>query len=261
MENQNNTSKKEQYDLKKQEKQASQQKRQKTKKIKSILIWTIGIIAIIAAVFIMVKLANNASPDSDISIDSIAPTDQVKGNPDAKLVLTEYSDFQCPACAMYVPFVSQVVDEYGDKIAFVYRHFPLSSIHPHAEAAARAAEAAGEQNAFWPMHDILFDEQSQWSASSRPKKFFLEYAERLNLDLVQFESDYNSSKIKDKVETDRQSGLRARIDSTPTFFINGNKIQNPRNGDELKALLDAALNVLEIEETINATTDEVPATS
>jgi protein-disulfide isomerase len=93
----------------------------------------------------------------------VAQDDWVKGNKDSKVIVVEYSDFQCPACAAYFPMVEQVMDEYKDKVAFVYRHFPLTSIHPHAEPMARAAEAAGKQGKFWEMYELIFKNQNAWS--------------------------------------------------------------------------------------------------
>lgn len=90
--------------------------------------------------------------------------DNVKGSREAKAVLIEYSDFQCPACQVYYPVVKQLTEELGNEILVVYRHFPLTTIHPNALPAAKAAEAAGKQGKFWEMHDMLFDKQSEWSA-------------------------------------------------------------------------------------------------
>ena len=258
MENPENITKKELYDQKKQGKKTQQEKRKKGEKIRSRLIWAVAIVAIILAVAFMAKLASNAPEDPGISINAIALTDHVKGNPDAKVILTEYSDFQCPACALYVPFVESTIEKYKDKVAFVYRHFPLVSIHPNAEPSARASEAAGKQDAFWQMHDKLFDNQTEWSDAPIPKTFFLRYARDLNLDLEKFEADYSSREVKDKVEADKQSGLRARLSGTPTFFINGNKIKNPRNEAELSAILDTALNFVQAEETINSVDTSPP---
>lgn len=104
------------------------------------------------------------SVDGNVTIpNTITADDWVKGKKDSKVVLVEYSDFQCPACAAYFPMVEQVMDEYKDKVAFVYRHFPLISIHPYAEPMARASEAAGKQGKFWEMYQLIFKNQTAWS--------------------------------------------------------------------------------------------------
>lgn len=93
----------------------------------------------------------------------ISPDDWVQGDRNSKVVLIEYSDFQCPACAAYFPIIKQLNEEFDGKIAFVYRHYPLVNIHPYAEPMARAAEAAGKQGKFWEMYDMIFSKQAEWS--------------------------------------------------------------------------------------------------
>jgi len=89
--------------------------------------------------------------------------DHYKGNPDAQVVLIEYSDFQCPACRAYIPIITSLIEQFPDDLVVVYRHFPLQSVHANARAAAEASEAAAKQGKFWEFHDILFDKQTEWS--------------------------------------------------------------------------------------------------
>ena len=178
-----------------------------------------------------------SEPISDLKISA---TDVTKGNPNATVELIEYSDFQCPACAAYYPYVKQMLAEYNDKIRFAYRHFPLSQ-HRNAPLAARAAEAAGNQGKFWGMHDLIFEEQKAWENNNKAGEVFTVLAQRLGLDMERFNKDIDSEEIKNKVENDFKSGLRAGVNSTPTFFLNGVKLNpNTMSPQKLKEQIDAA---------------------
>src|SRR3989338_2093696 len=110
----------------------------------------------------------------------IIENDWVKGNKEAKVTLIEYSDFQCPACGAYYPVVKQLNEEVGDKIVIAYRNFPLRQVHQNAQIAAQAAEAAGKQGKFWEIHDMLFENQKEWSSYVNAKEIFIKYAQSLN---------------------------------------------------------------------------------
>ncbi len=155
--------------------------------------------------------------------------------------LTEYGDFQCPACAAYEPVVQQLRKDYGDKLAFVYRQYPLYTIHPHALAAAYASEAAGLQNKFWDMHDILFAKQDGWAKSSNAATLFEGYATELKLDMDKFKTDVVSSAVQGAASYDYAEGEKLGVNSTPTFYLNNEKVVNPGSGEGFKALIDAAL--------------------
>ena len=147
----------------------------------------------------------------------------IKGNAEAQVTLTEYSDFECPACASFHPVVLDVMEEFGDQIAFEYKHFPLP-IHPLAEPAARAAEAAGQQGKFFEFHDLLFINQRAWSNSPNPMIFFKDFATELELDVEQFERQYKASAIRDKVRADAAAARELGLTGTPTFFLNGERM-------------------------------------
>lgn len=166
----------------------------------------------------------------------IAADDWVAGNKDAKVVLVEYSDFQCPACGAYHPLVKQLVQELGNDFAFVYRHFPLKQ-HKHAELAARATEAAGKQGKFWEMNAMIFEHQKDWSDANNARDMFIGYAESFGIDRAQFEKDMDSDAIADKVSESYTTGMKLRINGTPTFFLNGKKLETPRSYEEFKKLL------------------------
>ena len=127
--------------------------------------------------------------------------------------------------------------ELGEKVRFIYRHFPLRQ-HLNSKVAAYAAEAAGKQGQFWQMHDLLFDGQEKWAEEKNPRDIFVEYARSLNLDIEKFKNDLNSKEIRQKVEADLQSGLKAGVNATPTFFLNGVKLQNPASYEEFKNILN-----------------------
>ncbi len=211
--------------------------------IRKALFWGICFLAIGGMIFGMVKIAsrNSLSNKTPLSLTTaLTETDWIRGNKNAKVIITEYSDFQCPACASYYGLVKQLHKDFGDKIAIVYRHFPLRQIHANTEIAALSAEAAGKQNKFWEMHDMLFENQKDWENDGNAQEIFISYAEKLNLNLAEFRQDMNSNELKKKIEDDYQSGVKAGINHTPTFFLNSKEIDNPRSYDEFKNIINQA---------------------
>lgn len=186
--------------------------------------------------------SNNVLSQTIQPVSPIDVSDHVKGNIESKVVLIEYSDLQCPACKVYHPVLKKLNEDFKGKIAFAYRHFPLRGIHKYSDISAQAAEAASYQNKFWEMADKLFDEQDKWSAENYPKDLFIEYASSLGLDVEKFKKDLDSNQLKDKIEKDYQSGIKAGVNATPTFFLNGIKLDNPRTYEEFKGILENALN-------------------
>lgn len=168
------------------------------------------------------------------------------GNPDAELVLIEYADFQCGACAYYHPIMKELMDEYDEQVYYVFRHFPLTNIHQYATLAARSAEAAGRQGKFWEMTDKIFRNQNIWARGNAPFEF-TKYARELDLNMNQFQSDLGSDELFRRVEQDFNSGLELNITSVPSFFINGEKIMNPRTLDEFRTMIDRRLDRVQAE--------------
>jgi protein-disulfide isomerase len=164
----------------------------------------------------------------------------VIGPADAPVTLVEYSDFQCPTCAFYHPVLKRLKGEFGDRLRFVYRHFPLVRSHAHAMLAARAAEAAGRQGKFWEMHGLIFEGQKEWSAG-KPREKFLEYARKLGLEMKRFEADLESAAVRDSVERARAEAERLMLSGTPTFFINGAEIGLPQSYGEFRKLIESEL--------------------
>jgi protein-disulfide isomerase len=161
----------------------------------------------------------------------ISERDHVRGPITAQLTLIEYGDYECPYCAAAHPNVKQVLGVLGDQLAFAYRHFPLSTIHPHAFQAAEAAEAAGAQGRFWEMHDLLFENQDRLSVDD-----LLVYAQLLGLDIDRFVADLQRHTYEPRVREDFMTGVRSGVNGTPTFFVNGVR----HNGDvDANSLLEA----------------------
>ena len=137
------------------------------------------------------------------------------------VTLVEFSDFQCPACLAVQAPLTQILKKYEGKVEFVYRYFPLVSIHKNAQMSAQAAEAAGLQGKFWEMHDKLFATQSVWEGIADPKETFVGYAKDLGLDSAKFAIDLVSQPVVDAVNADSLAATRYNLQGTPTFFVHG----------------------------------------
>lgn len=213
--------------------------------MKQVGIWA-GIIAIfIAGIWGLIALVNNnpSAPSQAGTPPPISKDDQVLGAADKiKVVLIEYADFQCPACAYYSPVVRQLKEDLGDDLFIVYRYFPLISIHKNAMSSSQAAFAAGKQNKFWEMSDLLYENQKSWADSTKAKDIFAEYAQKLDLSIAQFTSDFNSEETKKFITDQMNSGISIGINSTPSFFVNGKKIENPRSYGDFKKIIQDEIN-------------------
>lgn len=147
---------------------------------------------------------------------SVSPSDHIRGSASAKVTVIEYGDFQCPACGQAHHAIKILLKRFGDEVRFVFRHFPLREEHPHAELAAEAAEAAGAQHGFWPMHDLLFENQLHLK-----EKNLRQYAEKLELDLGRYDQEMRDHIYLQRVQESIESGTRSGISSSPAFFVNG----------------------------------------
>lgn len=217
----------------------------------NIALWIVFAVVIAGIIFAAVRVGNNSVANIPEAIDTpaeeiltLSSEENLVGDIAAPIALIEYSDFQCPACAAYEPMIKNLIADYGDNMAFAYRHFPLSSIHPNARAAAQAAEAAGMQGAFFEMHDLLFENQNEWSGKISPRSDFTKYAEELGLDVDQFNDDYNSDAVLERLNTDVAEAQSAalNLDSTPSFFLNGEQLPSGLSEQNLRELFDAILN-------------------
>ena len=206
------------------------------------------VIATLILLFILVKFGATKPSDSSGALKSsnsfiyslsFNPQDNFAGNPNATVIFIEYSDFQCPACAFFHSIVNQLKMDYPDNVVFIYRHFPLPQ-HDNAKPAAYAAEAAARQGKFWEMHNLIFENQQDWSEKSSANSIFDDYAKRLNLDIERYKNDVKDPQIAQKVADQLDSGVKVNVTGTPTFYLNGRQIQG-NNLDEFKQLIDAGL--------------------
>lgn len=208
---------------------------------KRFLAILVAIILIFGGIFWFSKSkssqSNNGSGDSSQSEGST----NFEGNPDAKVQLVEFGDYQCPACYAYYPVVKQAVDKYQDKILFQFRNFPLVQIHPNAMAAARAAEAAALQGKFWQMHDMLYQNQNNWSSSQSAASIFESYAQQLGLDMNQYKQDVNSAQVLATINADVKAAQALGATGTPVFVLNGKKIESPGDLAGFSKVIDEAL--------------------
>jgi protein-disulfide isomerase len=196
--------------------------------------WIIFTVIIVALVGGLVAYSRISTPSTDVgSINSNSVLaaneqngqigDQVYGNKDSTVIFVEYGDFQCPSCAAVSPQIKKALDAYKDRVAFVYRNFPLTTIHPNARLAAAAAEAAGLQGKYWEMHDLLYEEQAAWRDVTGDDRtnVFVNFASQLELDTGKFTSDLGSSEINRKISFDQALGKKVGVSATPSFFLNG----------------------------------------
>jgi protein-disulfide isomerase len=148
----------------------------------------------------------------------VSANDHIAGPDDAPVTLVEYGDYECPYCGMASPIVKRAQQDLGNRLRFVFRNFPLAESHPHARLAAQAAEAAGAQEKFWEMHDMLFEHQDALEAED-----LVGYAKSLGLDVQQFTRELEAGTYEKRVRDDFRSGVRSGVNGTPTFFVNGSR--------------------------------------
>ena len=158
----------------------------------------------------------------------------------AKVTIVEFGDYQCPACGAAHPVVKQILNDYQGQITFVFRNFPLP-MHNNAKISAEAAEAAATQGKFWEMHGKLYETQNTWAESSKPLDLFVNYAQELGLDADKFKEDVDGNKYSDRINKDKSDGNALGVNSTPTFFINGEKLVGASNYNTLKSKIDSQL--------------------
>jgi len=199
----------------------------------------VAIVLIAGGVFWFAR-PNKASNTSSSS--HAQPSNHVTGKGTKNVTLIEYGDYQCPACGAYYPVVKQLVAQYENDIFFQFRNFPLTQIHQNAFAGARAAEAADKQGKYWEMHDLLYEGQQDWGTSAAPLSFFDNYAKSLSLDMTKFHADYQSQAVNDVINADINEGKKIGANSTPTFVLEGKKIEeNPRDVQSFSDLIQAEI--------------------
>lgn len=199
------------------------------------------------------------NPAKAVSETTTAIGDHVYGKKSSKVVLIEYGDFQCPSCGAAFPQLKTIRETYKDKIAFIFRNFPITTSRPNALAAAAAAEAAGLQGKFWEMHDKLYENQMAWSDNDARRRTdaFAGYAKDIGLDVARFKKDLSDPKVSAKISRDRAFGKKLAVDSTPALYLGSEKLTSEEVSDlgqaEGKKLMD------KLDRTLKASGVEPPS--
>lgn len=173
---------------------------------------------------------------NDAAITPNPATDHILGRSDASVTIIEYGDFECPACRQAHPAVKFMMEQFGSDARFVFRHYPLREVHPRAEAAAEAAEAAGAQGKFWPYFDQLFEAPGHLDG-----KHLAQHAMKLELDVPRFVAELSDGVYRQRVQEHMASGQRLGIRATPSFFVNGEFIDTSFGFERLEASMKRAL--------------------
>ncbi len=216
---------------------------------RNIQAWMAGgflVVIVVTAVIAGMSSSGTVFPQGGFeatTVAAVSSTDWVTGNKNANVNVITYGDFQCPACAAYESILQQLEEEYASNVKFVFRNYPLPQ-HQNGMNTSQAAEAAGLQGKFWEMHDLLYTKQTEWSdaaADTIVSKYLDVYAKSLGLDVAKFNTDINSPVVKQKIKTDMATANAAKVNHTPTFFVNLVQIPNPQSVMAFKAVIDAAL--------------------
>jgi protein-disulfide isomerase len=165
----------------------------------------------------------------------VSDRDHFEGPADAAVTLVEYGDYECPYCGAAYPIIKEIQARMGERLRFVFRNFPISTSHPHAERAAEAAEAAGAQGTFWPMHDLLYENQRRLRDQDLHT-----YGEQLGLDLERFDRELADHLHAARVQEDFMSGVRSGVNGTPSFYIAGARHDDSYDVETLHAALERA---------------------
>lgn len=217
--------------------------------------WIIFVGICVALLVTLVAMSNKEKLDvSSVDVNAIqAATPQsgdigehVFGNKDSKVVMIEYGDFQCnPGCKTLHENYAPIMDEYKDSVAFVYRNFPITSIHPNTLAASATAEAAGLQGEYWKMWNLLFEKQAEWSSASPDQRtaLFESYAKDLKLNMDSYQEALRNPSLTKKISFDQALGQQDGVTGTPTLLINGVKLDGEKymSTEALKKTLDEAI--------------------
>jgi protein-disulfide isomerase len=222
------------------------------------IIFSVVVVLLLGGLVAWTRITNPPIDVSNVENNSIVAAsqqngniaDHVRGSDDRKILFIEYGDFQCPSCGGAHPNLKTIMDEYSDKVTFVFRNFPLTNMHPNARAAAAVAEAAGLQGKYWQMHDTLYEKQNDWNSLDASKRttVFNSYATSLGLDLEKFKTDVATKEVNQKINFDLALGKSVDVSATPSFFLDGQKVDDTTSsgivkGDTtaIKAKLDALI--------------------
>lgn len=246
MDTQNNQqfTKKERKELRREEKAQEEARRYRSREIKK---WTTRLIVaavVIGGVIGLIWWGSSATKKAEVTAKNltvIVSDDYATGPENAPVTLIEYLDFECEACGAYFPLVKQLEQDFPSDLRVVRRYYPLPG-HKNGLPAALAVEAAARQGKYNEMHDLLFTEQKNWGEKQMPTPAVFEgYVQKLGLDMAKFKQDVASQSVKDRVQRDVDSGTKLGNTGTPSFYLNGEKIPNPRNYEDFKTLIQAAI--------------------
>jgi len=201
------------------------------------IILGLGVLAFVGA-FAFIVFSIKQSKNKPVTLSS---SGHVKGSASASATLVEFGDFQCPACKSYEPFVRRATADFDGRLKLIFKHFPLTSIHPNAMLAARVSIAADKQGKFWEMHDWLYDEQDAWAGlpAAAAQTKMEEAAKEFGLNVDQFREDINNPETDDQILEHQDEGIAIGVASTPTFFINNKKLEsNPQDYEDFKKLIE-----------------------
>lgn len=175
-------------------------------------------------------------PTGPVILPEITKADHVRGDFDAPVTIVEFSDIQCPYCRQFHPTMQRILSEYPGKVRWVWKHYPLESIHPNARPAALASECAAEQNKFWEFVDTAIENQQVLSTD-----FFVQTAESLKLNKKKFEDCLNSQKFASEIDQDITQASAAQVTGTPSSFVNGQEVAGALPYEQVKPMVEAAL--------------------
>jgi protein-disulfide isomerase len=166
----------------------------------------------------------------------VSERDHAEGPDSAKVTLVEYGDYQCSYCGAAYSVVKRLQREFGENLRFVFRNFPLTQVHPYARIAAELAEGAGLQKRFWPMHDLIYENQDQLAP-----EILQVWADQVGMDWEKFRAATTQGEIAKRLKEDRASGIHSGVNGTPSFFINGTRYDGPPDYASMRAALDGQI--------------------
>jgi protein-disulfide isomerase len=200
------------------------------KNLPLLIVTVLGTLALVIGVAVAFSRSSTQVQTVDRALLEANPR-LVKGPAEAKVTIVEFSDFQCPYCRELVPYINQVTAKYPNDVRVIYRHFPLVQLHPYANLAAQFAEVAVSENKFWEMHDRLYEQQTTWAKAPNEQAandLFTSYAENLGIDKQIVTERIQSDSIKQAIAQDLSLGTQIGVDSTPSVYVNGQKLPAPQ---------------------------------
>jgi protein-disulfide isomerase len=215
--------------------------RGKNRPSRNVVLSVIAVLLFAAVVAVMISIeTRRAGPEGGTAAAVRPESHRLSAVPGAKATFVEFLDFECEGCRAAYPDVEQLRERYAGRVEFVIRYFPLSG-HFNGERAARAVEAAAQQGRLEPMYKLMFDTQSEWGEQRVPMDDrFREYAGRLGLDLARFDAAYNDPRTLERIQVDQRDGEALGVEGTPSFFVNGKKLE-PESFDDITRAIDDAL--------------------